>query len=211
MPIVETAYGAQVVANAAKALVVANWSTVCDAAWCAAMGAPNLPAPVAGNIYTSQRSLFEAESQPAIGLTVTRTDARITDALGAMDQTHELEITICSDWGYYANSNNALPLVQADPGDPAIPFTIETYETALRAFVEGIVMILCSPTFGFINLDARNASTPGYTFTGIYNAAPASGITPQDFVLGEDDAGNTLVQQTVRATIQVQQRRSLAR
>lgn len=211
MAIVETAYGAQLVANSAKSLVVANWSTVCDAAWCAAMGAPNLPAPVAANVYTSQRSLFEAENQPAIGLTVTRTDAKIVDALGAMDQTHELEITICSDWGYYAANGDAEPLVKADPGDPSIPFTIETYETALRAFVEGIVMILCSPTYGFINLDARNASTPGYVFTGIYNASPSTGITPQDFVLGEDDAGNTLVQQTVRATIQVQQRRSLAR
>ena len=211
MPAVETAYGAQVVANTARDLVVTNWSTVCDAAWCAAMGAPNLPAPVAANIYTSQRSLFEAESQPAIGLTVTRTDARIVDALGAMDQTHELEITICSDWGYYDANGDAEPLVKANPGDPSIPFTIETYETALRAFVEGIVMVLCSPTFGFINLDARNTSTPGYVTTGIYNASPATGITPQDFVLGEDDTGNTLVQQTVRATIQVQQRRSLAR
>lgn len=205
MPVVETAYGSQVVANAARDLVVANWSTVCDAAWLSAMGAPGLPAPVAANIYTSQRSLFEAENQPAIGLTVTRTDAKIVDALGAMDQTHELEITICSDWGYYDNNSDAQPL------STVAPFTIEAYETCLRAFVEGIVMILCSPTFGFINLDARNQSTPGYTFTGIYNASPASGITPQDFVLGEDDTGNTLVQQTVRATIQVQQRRSLAR
>lgn len=205
MPIVETAYGAQIVAETARSLVVANWATVCDANWCAAMGAPGLPTPLAANIYTSQRSLFAAESQPAIGLTVTRTDGRITDALGAIDQTHELEITICSDWGFYDNSNTATPL------STVTPFTIESYETCLRAFVEGIVMVLCSPTFGFINLDARNAATPGYNFTGIFNASPASGITPQDFVLGEDDVGNTLVQQTVRATIQVQQRRSLAR
>lgn len=205
MPIVETAYGAQIVAETARSLVVANWATVCDANWCAAMGAPGLPTPILANIYTSQRSLFAAESQPAIGLTVTRTDGRITDALGAIDQTHELEITICSDWGYYDNSNTATPL------STVTPFTIESYETCLRAFVEGIVMVLCSPTYGFINLDARNASTPGYNFTGIFNASPASGITPQDFVLGEDDVGNTLVQQTVRATIQVQQRRSLAR
>lgn len=205
MPIVETAYGAQIVAETARDLVVANWSTVCDASWLSAMGAPGLPTPAAANIYTSQRSLFAAENQPAIGLTVTRTDGRITDALGAIDQTHELEITICSDWGYYDSNSDAQPL------STIAPFTIESYETCLRAFVEGIVMVLCSPTFGFINLDARNAATPGYSFTGIYNAAPATGITPQDFVLGEDDTGNTLVQQTVRATIQVQQRRSLAR
>jgi len=30
MTIPQTAYGAQVVANQAKALVIANWSTVCD-------------------------------------------------------------------------------------------------------------------------------------------------------------------------------------
>ena len=61
-----TANGAQVVANTAKALVLANWSTVCDSAWRTAMGAPGLPAPVSNNIFTSQRSLFTAESQPKI-------------------------------------------------------------------------------------------------------------------------------------------------
>jgi len=210
MTIPQTAYGAQVVANQAKALVVANWSTVCTSAWLKAMGAPNLPAPVAANIYTSQRSLFTAETQPAIGLTVTNTSSTITDALGAMDQVHELQITVCSDWGYYDSLMGALPLVRADVGDPAIPFTIEVYETALRAYIEGIVMILCSGVYGFINLDLRNSATPNWPGTGIYNASPYTGIAPQDFVVGHDDTGQTLIQQTVRASIQVYQRRSLA-
>jgi len=210
MTIPQTAYGAQVVANQAKALVVANWSTVCTSAWLKAMGAPNLPAPVAGNIFTSQRSLFTAETQPAIGLTVTNTSSTITDALGAMDQVHELQITVCSDWGYYDSLMGALPLVRADVGDPAIEFTIEVYETALRAYIEGIVMILCSGVYGFINLDLRNSATPNWPGTGIYNASPYTGIAPQDFVVGHDDTGQTLIQQTVRASIQVYQRRSLA-
>ncbi len=210
MTIPQTAYGAQVVANQAKALVVANWSTVCTSAWLKAMGAPNLPAPVAANIFTSQRSLFTAETQPAIGLTVTNTSSTITDALGAMDQVHELQITVCSDWGYYDSLLGALPLVRADVGDPAIPFTIEVYETALRAYIEGIVMILCSGVYGFINLDLRNSATPNWPGTGIYNASPYTGIAPQDFVVGHDDTGQTLIQQTVRASIQVYQRRSLA-
>ena len=210
MTIPQTAYGAQVVANQAKALVVANWSTVCTSAWLKAMGAPNLPAPVAANIYTSQRSLFTAETQPAIGLTVTNTSSTITDALGAMDQVHELQITVCSDWGYYDSLMGALPLVRADVGDPAIEFTIEVYETALRAYIEGIVMILCSGVYGFINLDLRNSATPNWPGTGIYNASPYTGIAPQDFVVGHDDTGQTLIQQTVRASIQVYQRRSLA-
>jgi hypothetical protein len=199
-----TANGAQVVANAAKALVIANWSTVCDAAWLSAMGAPGLPSPVANNIFTSQRSLFTAESQPKVGLTVIRTDGLITDALGALDQTHELEVSVCSDWGYY-DGTGAHPLTTVQP------FTIEAYETAVRAYVEGIVMILCSATYGFINYDARNQSTVGFVSTGIYNCLPSSGLTPVDFVVGEDDTGQTLIQQTVRASIQVLQRRSLAR
>ena len=81
----------------------------------------------------------------------------------------------------------------------------------IRAYGEGIVMTLTSPTYGSVNLDARNNSTPGYTYTGIYNCLPASGLTPVDFVVGEDDTGQTLIQQTVRASIQVLQRRSLAR
>jgi hypothetical protein len=81
----------------------------------------------------------------------------------------------------------------------------------VRAYVEGIVMILCSATYGFINYDARNQSTPNFVTTGIYNCLPSSGLTPVDFVVGEDDTGQTLIQQTVRASIQVLQRRSLAR
>lgn len=199
-----TANGAQVVANTAKALLLANWSTVCDSAWLTAMGAPGLPAPASRNVFTSQRSLFTAESQPKIGLTVIRTDGLVTDALGALDQTHELEITVCSDWGYYDNTG-------AHPLTTVTPFNIEAYETAVRAYVEGVVMVLTSPAYGMVNLDARNYTTPGYTMTGIYNALPSSGLTPVDFVVGEDDTGQTLIQQTVRASIQVLQRRSLAR
>lgn len=199
-----TANGAQVVANTAKSLLIENWPLVCDEEWLSAMGAPGLPTPIASNIYTSQRSLFSAESQPKIGLTVTRTDGVITDALGAMDQTHELEITVCSDWGYY-DGTGAHPLTTIQP------FTIEAYETAIRAYVEGIVVILCSATYGFINYDARNQETEDFVYTGIYNALPASGLSPVDFVIGEDDTGQTLIQQTVRASIQVLQRRSLAR
>jgi hypothetical protein len=210
MTVPSTAYGPQIVADQAKALVLANWSTVCTAAWQKAMGAPNLPAPVSDNVFTSLRTLFTAESQPAIGLSVSSSTANITDALGAMDQLHELQITVCSDWGYYDGFGVAQPLVSADPGDPAIEFTAEVYETALRAYVEGIVMILCSATYGFINLDLRNSSTPNWPGTGIYNASPSTGVAPQDFVVGMDDTGQSLIQQTVRASIQVYQRRSLA-
>lgn len=205
-----TSYGPQIVANTAIDLVVANWATVCDSTWLKAMGAPGLPAPVASNCFTSRRALFTAEKQPAIGLSVVRTDAVITDALGAMDQVHELEIAVTSDWGYY-DAYGVHPLVEAAAGDPAIPFTQETYETALRAYVEGIVLILTSPVWGFPNLDARNRLTAGWPGTGIYNASPYSGVTPQDFVLGTDETGQTVIQQTVRASIQVYQRRSLAR
>ena len=206
----QTALGPQIVANQAKALVIANWSSVCTAAWLKAMGAPNLPAPVTDNVFTSLRTLFTAESQPAIGLSVLSSSSNITDALGAMDQVHELQITVCSDWGYYDGYGVAQPLVVADIGDPAIEFTAEVYETALRAYVEGIVMILCSSVYGFINLDARNQNTPGWEGTGIYNASPYTGVAPQDFVVGMDDTGQSLIQQTVRATIQVYQRRALA-
>jgi hypothetical protein len=145
-----------------------------------------------------------------MGLTVIRTDAKITDALGAMDQVHELEITVTSDWGYYDGST-VKPLVKAAPGDAPIKFTVEVYETALRAYVEGVVMILTSPVYGFPNYDARNVGTVGFTPTGIFNASPAAGVSPSDFVVGVDDVGSSLIQQTVRATIQVYQRRSLAR
>jgi hypothetical protein len=208
--IVDTNFGPQVVANTAKALVLANWSSVCDATWLAAMGAPNLPTPAAANIFTSQRALFTAEKQPAIGLSVLRTDSTITDALGAMTQIHELEIAVCSDWGYY-DGTGANPLVFATAPDAPIPFTAEVYETALRAFVEGIVLILCSPTYGFINYDARNQTTAGFVSTGIYNALPFTGVTPTNFVVGEDEIGQSVIQQTVRASVQVQQRRSIAR
>ena len=147
MPNPSTSYGPQIVANTAIDLVVANWATVCDTAWLTAMGAPGLPAPVAGNCFTSRRALFTAEKQPAIGLSVVRTDSVVTDALGAMDQVHELEIAVTSDWGFY-DAYGVHPLVEAAPGDPAIPFTQETYETALRAYVEGIVLILTSPVWG---------------------------------------------------------------
>ena len=182
MPNPSTSYGPQIVANTAIDLVVANWATVCDTAWLTAMGAPGLPAPVAGNCFTSRRALFTAEKQPAIGLSVVRTDSVVTDALGAMDQVHELEIAVTSDWGFY-DAYGVHPLVEAAPGDPAIPFTQETYETALRAYVEGIVLILTSPVWGFPNLDARNRFTVGWPGTGIYNSSPFSGVTPQDFVM----------------------------
>lgn len=206
-----TQYGAQIVANTARQLIANNWTQVIDATWLKAMGAPNLPAPVLTNIYTSQRALFSAETQPAIGVSVIRSDSVITDALGAINQTHELEISVRSDWGYYDNYGFAKPLVQADPLDAPIPFTEEIYETALRAYIEGIVIILCSPKYGLINYDARNNSTPGFVGTGIYNALPYTGLTPVDFIVGQDDTGQSVIQQTIRASIQVLQRRSLAR
>lgn len=206
-----TQYGAQIVANTARQLVAANWPSVADATWLKAMGAPNLPAPVISNIYTSQRALFSAETQPAIGVTVVRSDSVITDALGAIDQTHELEISVRSDWGYYDANGYAKPLVQADAEDAPIEFTEEIYETALRAYIEGIVLILCSPIYGLINYDARNNSTAGFVGTGIYNALPYTGLTPVDFIIGQDETGQSVIQQTVKASIQVLQRRSLAR
>ena len=206
-----TQWGPQVVSETARSLVVTYWPTVCDAAWCKAMSAPGLPSPVTTNIYTSRRAQWQAETQPAFGLTVIRTESEIIDALGVMDQVHELEISVNADWGYYDALGDAQPLVQATAPDPDIPFTEEVYETALRAYVEGIVLILTSPVYGFVNYDARNQNTPGFTYTGIFNCLPGTGVTPQDFVVGMDDTGQTVIQQTVRATIQVHQRRVIAR
>lgn len=210
MTVPSTAFGPQIVADSARSLVCSHWASVATVDYLKAMGAPGLPAPVLDNVYTSRRALFTAETQPAIGLSVARTVSTVVDALGAMDQVHELEIVVRSDWGWYDGNGYALPLVQAAPGDPAIPFTAEVYETALRCYVETCVLILTSPQFGFPNLDARNRYTPNFSYTGIFSALPFSGITPQDFVVGEDDTGQTVIQQTVRASIQVYQRRSLA-
>lgn len=200
-----TQWGPQVVSNTAKALVVANWPTVCDALWQAAMSVPGLPAPATANIYTSRRQQWTAEQQPAFGLTVLRTTSEIIDALGAMDQVHELEVSVNADWGYYDGNGVAKPL------STAAPFTEEVYESCLRAYIEGILLILTSPVYGLVNYDARNINTPGFTQTGIFNCLPGAGVTPADFVVGLDDTGQTVVQQTVRATILVHQRRGLAR
>ena len=198
-------WGPQVVANTARSLVVANWPTVCNNTFLTAMGAPGLPAPKTANIYTSRRQQWTAEQQPAFGLTVLRTTSEIVDALGFMDQVHELEVSVNADWGYYDSNGAALPLTSVTP------FTEEVYETCLRAYIEGILLILTSPVYGFVNYDARNQSTPNFTYTGIFNCLPGSGVTPTDFAVGLDDTGQTVIQQTVRATILVHQRRGLAR
>lgn len=200
-----TNWGPQVVSNTAKALVVTNWPTVCDSTWLTAMGAPGMPAPKTANIYTSRRQQWTAEQQPAFGLTVLRTTSEIIDALGFMDQVHELEVSVNADWGYYDGNGTATALSTVQP------FTEESYETCLRAYIEGIILILTSPVYGLVNYDARNQSTPNFTYTGIFNCYPASGVSPQDFVIGLDDTGQTVIQQTVRATILVHQRRGLAR
>lgn len=200
-----TNWGPQLVSDTAKALVVANWPTVCDSAWLTAMGAPGMPAPQTANIYTSRRQQWTAEQQPAFGLSVLRTTSEIVDALGFMDQVHELEVSVNADWGYYDGNGLAAALSTVQP------FTEESYETCLRAYIEGIILILTSPTYGFVNYDARNQSTPNFTQTGIFNCYPSSGVTPTDFAVGLDDTGQTVIQQTVRATILVHQRRGLAR
>ena len=198
-------WGPQVVSNTARSLVVANWPTVCNSTFLTAMGAPGLPAPKTANIYTSRRQQWTAEQQPAFGLTVLRTTSEIVDALGFMDQVHELEVSVNADWGYYDSNGVAQPLTSVTP------FTEEVYETCLRAYIEGILLILTSPVYGFVNYDARNQNTPNFTYTGIFNCLPGAGVTPADFVVGLDDTGQTVVQQTVRATILVHQRRGLAR
>ena len=198
-------WGPQVASNTAKALVVANWPTVCTTNWLAGMGVPGLPAPKTANIYTSRRAQWTAEQQPAFGLTVLRTTSEIIDALGAMDQVHELEVSVNADWGYYDNNGTAQPL------STTAPFTEEVYETCLRAYIEGILTILTSPVYGLVNYDARNQSTPNFVQTGIFNCLPGSGVTPTDFAVGLDDTGQTVIQQTVRATILVHQRRGIAR
>ena len=198
-------WGPQVVANTARTLVVANWPTVCNSTFLTAMGAPGLPSPDVDNIYTSRRQQWTAEQQPAFGLTVLRTTSEIIDALGAMDQVHELEVSVNADWGYYDGNGLAQPLTTAHP------FTEEVYETCLRAYIEGILLILTSPVYGFVNYDARNQNTPNFVYTGIFNCLPGSGVTPTDFAVGLDDTGQTVIQQTVRATILVHQRRGLAR
>jgi hypothetical protein len=119
-------------------------------------------------------------------LTVLRTTSEIIDALGAMDQVHEMEVSVNADWGYYDNNGVAQPL------STTAPFTEEVYESCLRAYIEGILIILTSPVYGLVNYDARNQ-------------------TPTDFAVGLDDTGQTVIQQTVRATILVHQRRGIAR
>lgn len=198
-------WGPQVVSNTARSLVVANWPTVCNNTFLTAMGAPGLPAPKTANIYTSRRQQWTAEQQPAFGLTVLRTTSEIIDALGFMDQVHELEVSVNADWGYYDSNGSAQPLTSVTP------FTEEVYETCLRAYIEGILLILTSPVYGFVNYDARNQNTPQFVQTGIFNCLPGSGVTPTDFAVGLDDTGQTVIQQTVRATILVHQRRGLAR
>jgi hypothetical protein len=169
------------------------------------MGVPGLPAPKTANIYTSRRAQWTAEQQPAFGLSVLRTTSEIIDALGAMDQVHELEVSVNADWGYYDSNGAAQPL------STTAPFTEEVYETCLRAYIEGILIILTSPVYGLVNYDSRNQSTPGFVQTGIFNCLPGSGVTPTDFAVGLDDTGQTVIQQTVRATILVHQRRGIAR
>jgi hypothetical protein len=169
------------------------------------MGVPGLPSPQTANIYTSRRAQWTAEQQPAFGLTVLRTTSEIIDALGAMDQVHELEVSVNADWGYYDGFGDAQPL------STTAPFTEEVYESCLRAYIEGILIILTSPVYGLVNYDARNQSTPGFVQTGIFNCLPGSGVTPTDFAVGLDDTGQTVIQQTVRATILVHQRRGIAR
>jgi hypothetical protein len=201
----ELYWGPQVASNTAKALVVANWPTVCTNTFLTGMGVPGLPSPTAANIYTSRRAQWTAEQQPAFGLTVLRTTSEIIDALGAMDQVHEMEVSVNADWGYYDNNGVAQPL------STTAPFTEEVYETCLRAYIEGILIILTSPVYGLVNYDSRNQSTPGFVQTGIFNCLPGSGVTPTDFAVGLDDTGQTVIQQTVRATILVHQRRGIAR
>jgi hypothetical protein len=201
----ELYWGPQVASNTARDLVVANWPTVCDATFLAGMGVPGLPSPLTTNIYTSRRAQWTAEQQPAFGLTVLRTTSEIIDALGAMDQVHELEVSVNADWGYYDGFGDAQPL------STTAPFTEEVYETCLRAYIEGILIILTSPVYGLVNYDARNQNTPAFVQTGIFNCLPGSGVTPTDFAVGLDDTGQTVIQQTVRATILVHQRRGIAR
>jgi len=198
-------WGPQVASNTAKSLVVANWPTVCTSNWLTGMGVPGLPSPQTANIYTSRRAQWTAEQQPAFGLTVLRTTSEIIDALGAMDQVHEMEVSVNADWGYYDSNGAAQPL------STKVPFTEEVYETCLRAYIEGILIILTSPVYGLVNYDSRNQSTLGFVQTGIFNCLPGSGVTPTDFAVGLDDTGQTVIQQTVRATILVHQRRGIAR
>ena len=201
----ELYWGPQVVSDTARSLVVTNWPTVCDGTFLTGMGVPGLPSPATANIYTSRRAQWTAEQQPAFGLTVTRTTSEIIDALGAMDQLHELEVSVNADWGYYDGNGDAQPLTST------APFTEEVYETCLRTYIEGILIILTSPVYGLVNYDARNQNTPGFVQTGIFNCLPGTGVTPTDFAVGLDDTGQTVIQQTVRATILVHQRRGIAR
>jgi hypothetical protein len=201
----ELYWGPQIVSNTARTLVVANWPTVCGNAFLTGMKVPGLPAPKTANIYTSRRAQWTAEQQPAFGLTVLRTTSEIIDALGAMDQLHELEVSVNADWGYYDSNGTAQPLTST------APFTEEVYETCLRTYIEGILLILTSPVYGLVNYDARNQNTPQFVQTGIFNCLPGTGVTPTDFAVGLDDTGQTVIQQTVRATILVHQRRGIAR
>lgn len=192
-----TAAGAYVVSEAAKAVIIAGWAGATAGTYLDDMGALGLSAPVQGNIWTSERRP-QVPVPPGIGLFVRDSTSEIIDGLGAMDQTHTLEIQV---WAADSASDGAggwEPVTQSSIIDE------QAMEAALRAYAETIVMILVSSNVGLTNYDLREGGT-----TGIYSCKPVRGMGPQRFVEALDDTQATWTQQTVVSQVQVTQRRTL--
>lgn len=192
-----TAAGAYVVSEAAKAVILAGWAGATAGTYLEDMGTVGLTAPLAGNIWTSERRP-QVPVPPGIGLFVRDSTSEITDGLGAMDQTHTLEIQVWAADSASDGGGGWQPVTEATVIDE------QAMEAALRAYAETIVQILVSSNVGLTNYDLRTGST-----TGIYSCKPIRGMGPQRFVEALDDTQATWTQQTVVSQVQVTQRRTL--
>lgn len=192
-----TAAGAYVVAEAAKAVILAGWDGAVAGTYLEDMGAPGLAAPAEDNIWTSERRP-QIPVPPGIGLFVRDSVSEIIDGLGAMDQTHTLEIQVWAADTAIGVGGFAEPVTTASVIDE------QAMEAALRAYAETLVQILVSANVGLTNYDLREGAT-----TGIYSCKPVRGMGPQRFVEALDDTQSTWTQQTVVSQVQVTQRRTL--
>lgn len=197
MPITPTAAGAYVVAETAKAVILSGWASAVAGTYLEDMGAPGLSEPLEGNIWTSERRP-QVPVPPGIGLFVRDSVSEVIDGLGAMDQTHTLEVQV---WAADTASDGAGGW--ADVTTAAV-IDEQAMEAALRAYAETLVQILVSANVGLTNYDLRTGGS-----TGIYSCKPVRGMGPQRFVEALDDTAATWTQQTVVSQVQVTQRRTL--
>jgi hypothetical protein len=192
-----TAAGAYVVAEAAKAVILAGWAGATGGTYLTDMGAPGLLAPSSQNMWTSERRP-QIPVPPGIGIFVRDSISEIIDGLGAMDQTHTLEVQVWGSDTVVDGSGDEVPVSTVANIDE------QAMEAALRAYAETLVQILVSANVGLTNYDLREGGT-----TGIYSCKPVRGMGPQRFVEALDDTQATWTQQAVVFQVQVTQRREL--